>query len=88
MTITPCAPAVDRTGMQRAVLGEPVDERLRTVRAVDAAVRRPRSVLTLDQALTCDDAVRPQFPQALLQRRIHLKRRPVLVDPGDERNIR
>jgi len=55
---------------------------------VDEALLRPRSVLNPFTPLTCDDVRRPQFPQALLLRRIHFIRRPVLIEAGDERTER
>lgn len=83
-----CGPTVDRTRTGRHLPGTPVDDEATRAGTVDGNLRRPRSVLTLIRPLTCDDVVRPQFPQALLLRRIHLKGRPVLVHPVDERNIR
>ena len=69
-TVGACASAVDRTGTTRPVPGTPVDDRSVRGWTVDGVVRRPRSVLTLDHALTCDDARRPQFPQGLLLPRV------------------
>lgn len=88
MMFSPCDHDVDEKRIPRTVPGGPVDERSRRDPTVDITSRSARSILTREYALTCDDVTRPQFPQALLQRLIHLKTRPVLIDPVDERNIR
>jgi hypothetical protein len=86
--IDPCGPAVDGSGTNDAVTGTPVDGGRSAPISVDEHPGRPRSVLTPFPALTCDDARRPQFPQALLLRRVLLLKRPIFVEPGDDRHTR
>jgi len=78
------AQTVDRVWMTQPAPGTPVDERGLGSVAVDDALRRPPSVLTLEGPLTCDDARNPQFPHPLLLRRVESLRGPILVGPGDD----
>jgi hypothetical protein len=54
------------------------------VPTVDEWARRPRSVLTPTMALTCDDVRRPQFPQALLLRRILFYEGQTFIEAVDD----
>jgi len=75
---------VDSSGTNLPSSGTSVDEAVEIVRAVQDGHDAPLFVLTPSRALTCDDAARPQFPQALLRRRILLLKRPVLIEAEDK----
>ena len=58
---------VDGTRTRRHAVGTTANNVRPPLSVVDTTLLRPRSVLTRDVALTCDDARRPQYPQALLR---------------------
>jgi hypothetical protein len=62
--------AVDSRGTAGVRTGTAVESSSGASLPVDGNVRRPPSVLTPTTVLTCDDARRPQFPQALLLPRV------------------
>lgn len=58
---------VDGTRTHRHAVGMTTNIARPSLSTVHTPRRRPRSILTRDVVLTCDDARRPQYPQALLR---------------------